>query len=351
MDTTSAGPQRITGPADLLQAVPYLLGFIPEHSLVLVGMHDGMLVVTARLDLPSADCPDDDADAQLANTVDAMARAGVSSIIAAVYTDSARELRPEAAVRRWSALAVAVRAHAAVSGCGVPDVLLAAAGRWRSVGCRDPWCCPPTGRPLPTEPSPFATAATVAGVVALPDRRALEAVLDAAPEPVRAAVARAIATAHDDATPERSDRRNDTGRDSRGANRDRAVKRAMFAAARTSHAPRWPGCSDDDVARFAVALAGPAVRDALWLAVDDRRLDGRPLWRELARRAPAPYDAAPSFLFGWAAWRAGDGASANIAAQRAVDSDPTFSPADLLLAALSQGLDPRTFPRLRLSPD
>jgi hypothetical protein len=82
--------------------------------------------------------------------------------------------------------------------------------------------------------------------------------------------------------------------------------------------------------------------------VDDKRLDGRPLWRELARRAPVPFDAAAAFLFGWASWRAGDGASANIAAQRAIDSDPGCTAADLLLAALAQGADPRTFPRVRV---
>ena len=67
----------------------------------------------------------------------------------------------------------------------------------------------------------------------------------------------------------------------------------------------------------------------------------------MARRLPGPYDAAPLFLFGWASWRAGNGALAGIAAERAVTSDPAYSAADLLLAALSRGLDPRRLPRLR----
>jgi hypothetical protein len=39
---------RINGPADLLSAVPYLLGFHPTESLGLIGLTHGVLVVTAR---------------------------------------------------------------------------------------------------------------------------------------------------------------------------------------------------------------------------------------------------------------------------------------------------------------
>jgi hypothetical protein len=136
--------------------------------------------------------------------------------------------------------------------------------------------------------------------------------------------------------------------DGHGRRHDRSVKRALFAAARASDEPCSSSVPDDDVARFGAALSEIAMRDALWMAVDDGRLDGRGLWRELARQLPSPYDAAPLFLFGWAAWRSGDGALAGIAAQRAVDSDSGYSAADLLLAALARGVDPRRLPKLRL---
>jgi hypothetical protein len=69
------------------------------------------------------------------------------------------------------------------------------------------------------------------------------------------------------------------------------------------------------------------------------------LWRRLATSLPAPYDAAPLFLFGWASYRDGNGALARIAADRALDSDPYYTAADLILAALSQALDPHQLPR------
>ncbi|WP_375492524.1 DUF4192 domain-containing protein [uncultured Jatrophihabitans sp.] len=337
MTTASIHGQRISGPADLLQAVPYLLGFCPRESLVLVGLHDARLVVTARLDL---------ADAQhgptLAHTVAAMVNGGVSAFVAVVYPDTPEPVAIASIEPSWLPLARMIAEQAAAVDCELVDVLLVAGRRWRSVGCRDDDCCPPDGWPLSAQPSAYAAAATVAGVVALPDRRDLEAVLDPAPAAQRSVVAAAIGEAENAAVR--------AVLDGAGGRHARSVKRALFSAARAAHEPRWAGCPDLDVARFAVALSGGDLRDAVWLAIDDGRLDGRPLWRELVRRAPAPYDAAPAFLYGWASWRSGDGARAGIAAQRALDSDPQFSPADMLLAALSHGIDPRRFPRLRRRP-
>ena len=323
--TSGAAPvHRLSGPDELLQAVPYLLGFHPADSLVVIGLDRGRLVVTARLDLADARH-----DGTLAHTLDAIRRGGATALVAVVYG-------PEGAPARW---VDDVERAAAPIGADLLDVLQVRDGRWWSLACTSPWCCPPEGRAVPAGTSEFAAAATYAGLVALPDRQALAAQLDPLPDPVRDALDAPIAAAEHAAVR--------AVLEGRIRKHDRAVKRALFAAARASHEAGWVDPPDDDVARFAVALTTVAQRDAVWLAVDDRRLDGRPLWRALARRVPGPYDAAPLFLFGWASWRAGDGTLAGIAAERAVMSDPEYSAADLLLAALSQGLDPRAFPKLR----
>jgi hypothetical protein len=122
----------------------------------------------------------------------------------------------------------------------------------------------------------------------------------------------------------------------------RLVKRELFAAARTAAA-----VDDRQAARFALALEHLPTRDAVWLAVDDGRIDGRPLWTDLARRAPGPYAAAPLFLLGWASWRHGDGALARIAAQRALRRAPGYTAAELLVSVLHHGLGPQDMPRLR----
>jgi len=200
------------------------------------------------------------------------------------------------------------------------------------------------GREIPGDASPAAAAATYAGLVALSDRDELRAALDpdddatrALLEPLLAEQEHAVVAAALSGRPER---------------RQRSVKRAIFAAAREADESLFLGgsgvLSDEQVCRFATALGETPVRDSLWLAVDQRRLDGRVLWREIARRVPSPYDAAPLFLFGWASWRDGDGVSASIAVERALTSDPGYTAAELLGGALMHGLDPRRTPRLRM---
>ena len=125
--------------------------------------------------------------------------------------------------------------------------------------------------------------------------------------------------------------------------------RALFAAQRTAQDGRMP--TDDTVARFGVALRSYAVRDAVWLAVDDGRLAGMQLWVNLARRLPHPYDAAPLFLTGWHAYRQqGNCALAGIAADLAITADPGYRAAGLLCEALACGVDPRRLPSLQPVP-
>jgi Domain of unknown function (DUF4192) len=327
---------RIRGPADLLQAVPYLLGFHPQSSLVIIGLDQSSLVVTVRLDLADLDPPE-----VLRDAVTAIRRGGASELVAAIYDTGPRR---RGQTLPWDAAVASFIVEATRVGCAVIDVLLVSGQRWWSYACSDTECCPPEGRQLPDDVSAFSAAATYAGMVALPDRHALAAVLDPLPDDER-----------DRLWPLLADHENMAVQavlDGHGGRHDRSVKRALFAAARRSDAPIDPSqrmeITDSDVARFGVALSAPALRDSVWMAADDGRLDGRLLWLDLARRLPSPYDAAALFLYGWCSWRAGNGALAGIAAERAVGSDPTYSAADLLLAALARGLDPRRLPKLRL---
>jgi hypothetical protein len=335
---------RISGPTDLLQAVPYLLGFHPTDSLVVVGLNSGRLVVTARVDLPEVAEP-----GALAQLVEALARGGAAELVAVVYGEGGAVTdisggRWYATWRLpWSGLVPALEVECERCCCDLGDVLYVAGGRWWSYTCDDELCCPRSGTPLPDAPSQFVAEATYAGMVALPDRDCLAATLDpVAPESL-AAMASLVAAADERGVAETAP-----------ADRERAarsVKRAVFAAARKADTAAGVDADwvlgDTEVARFGSALTQTALRDSVWIAVDDGRLDGRPLWRELARRLPGRYAAAPLFLYGWASWRAGNGALAGIAADRAVERDPGYGAADLLRAALAYGLGPKQVPRLR----
>ncbi|HVU92721.1 MAG TPA: DUF4192 domain-containing protein [Jatrophihabitans sp.] len=320
---------RISGPVELLDAVPYLLGFHPHDSLVLIGLREKRLVVTARIDLADA------GEAEgIGPAVRAMARGGAATVVLAAYPSE-----DDDGLERWRSFAAAARRQVGRAGCELGDALLVRDGRWWSLTCEKPECCPPEGRVRGPVSSPFAAQATFEGVVPLPDRAAVEAQFDPLPDAVRDRLDPLIALEERAAV-------RDVLR-GQGMRRERSLKRALFAAARSASAPPDVRLSDEEAVRFGVGLSVTSLRDAVWLAIDGGRLDGRPLWRELGRRLPAPYDAPPLFLYGWAAWRAGEGAQAGMAAERAVRSDPGYTAADLLMAAVTSGLSPHTVPRLR----
>lgn len=308
---------RVCGPAELLNALPYVMGFHPQNSLVLVGLHDARLVVTARLDL-------DDVTGirgYLDDTLLAMHNGGATLFVAIVYDDSnppAEEFVEQLVLT------------ACLTDCAIADVLYVAQQRWWSLGCEDDSCCDAAGHPLEPANARLRAEAAYAGLSAFPDRQALAATLE--PLSARQRLLPALGKA-------------DVVTDASG------LCRELDEAARRLTAPvggsaRVQPLTRRQLVRFGAALRNTEIRDAVWVAVDADSLGTEQLWRELARRLPPPYDAAPLFLLAWAAFRAGNGALANIACSRALASDPAYGAAKLLATAVSRGVDPRRLPGL-----
>ncbi len=334
MSSPSQPTHRISGPTELLAALPYLLGFHPAQSLVAVAVDSGMLGATARLDLADALEP-----GLVEHTVQALCRSGADRLVVVVLDDRCELSATQVgADRPWAEAIVAVERAAVQVGAELGEALFVCCGRWWSYLCSAERCCPVDGRPLADTPTAFAAASAYDGVVALPNREALAATLEPLPDLRRAELEPHLADAEDSMVA--------AVLDDRAVQHERGLVRELLRTARASTAVGWSPPDAGVLARLVAALAVITVRDQVWMAVDSRTLDGRPLWTELARRSPAPYDAAPMFLFAWASWRTGSGALAAMAAERVLISDPTYSAADLLLAALSQAVDPRTFPRL-----
>lgn len=303
--------------------VPYLLGFHPTDSVVVMAVERGggpdRIGVVTRIDRQ----PAEDIGEALDQVFGAVCRSGADRAVAVLYAQSIAT--GELDDLHWAA---------GRAGCELLDVLCVAAGRWRSLICDDTECCPAAGLPVPQSTTPLAAAAAYAGLVARPDRSALTSLLDPAAAADRERLRPVLAESE-----RRWAQRATYGENSR---QERSVVRALFAATRALGV-----LTDAEVSRYGVALRRISVRDSCWLAVDERRLTADALWRELARRLPSPYDAAPLFLFGWQQWRDGNGTLASTAATRALESDPDYSAAVLLNAAVQQGLDPFQTPRLR----
>src|ERR1700755_3276949 len=78
----------VRGPADLINAVPYLLGFHPVDSLVVIGMAHGNVVVSIRVDLDAA-VTDQGAVTQ---SIAAMRRGGAEQFIGVVFDETSLPL-------------------------------------------------------------------------------------------------------------------------------------------------------------------------------------------------------------------------------------------------------------------
>jgi hypothetical protein len=319
---------RLSSPADLVEAVPYVLGYHPDDSLVAFAMRGprSRLVFTMRLDLPPTDLPPD-GQVSVANAVARyLSHARADDAVLVVYGDTGEVLDglPHRDLIRCAGQSLAARR------IHVKDALYVAAGRWWSYSCDDPTCCPSEGTPVRADGcSPVAAAATYAGLVALPDRAAVERML----EPVGFLAARGMQQAI-----ARIDKQLSVSITESGCvEAVRAESLRLLSAAVDDGA----ALSDDEAARLLVGLDDIAVRDACceW-ACGDRGQRALSLWVQLARRAVPPYDTVPLFLAGWFAWHSGNATLARVAVNRCLATNPAYSFALLLRQALDGAVNP-----------
>ena len=133
---------QIDGPANLLATVPYLLGFNPEKSLVIVavkGQHD-QVVVSITLDLPDKL---EDLDATFINNLkETLKRSGADGLVAIFYVDT--NLQGLKSISELLMTEISTEFH-------VRDILWVSDHKWASYLCSDESCCPKEGRALEIE--------------------------------------------------------------------------------------------------------------------------------------------------------------------------------------------------------
>jgi hypothetical protein len=352
---------RIHSTEDLLAVIPFLLGFRPDNSLVLLVVDEstGSIVTAARLDLPVNDEPVDGFRAVLDRTIATLATRSSAGVVLAGYGPADR-VEP--------AVATAIdAAHAA--GVPVHDALRVTDGRfWRlphaerltepatvtgPAASTNPGIAgAPDGMPFDPAGSSAAAAAVYAGLVALPDRDALAATL--APDPAahdRMVLATRAACAYltdllDNARTDGDDQAGDPG-DDPDAVLQTPTGEALAAAARLyltdiqdTYRHGHP-ISDTRAAMLTVLLALPSLWD--FAAQRTNRDEWQiTMWRDLVRRAQPPFTAQAATLLALCGLHAGDGVLANMAIDRALDADPDHRLAHLLRQAIAAGIDPET---------
>ncbi|MEV4836522.1 DUF4192 domain-containing protein [Nonomuraea sp. NPDC049486] len=387
----SATCLTLTSPADILAAVPYLVGFHPADSLIVVGLAQSRAKVAARWNVPMP-------PGTLAPLTALFQREEVSQVVVVGYG-------PGEAVTPAVDEATAIAAGAGVE---VAEALRAHDGRYWSYVCDSATCCPPEGTPYDPRSSRVAAEATVRGLVALPDRQTLQRTIAPATGPVRLAMRRATADAihtlrtaltttsggavsavhsvsggavspmagacgvgagavSDVAVPESATgvpsvsggavAAGACGVEARAVSVVSAsdefagvfvaegLARVRAALARSAAGDRL---DDAEAARLGLALAVIRVRDEAWTLMDDSHIG---LWKDLTRRLEPAFIPPAASLLAMAGWRAGDSTLATIALERALAIDPHYSMANLLMHALQHLLPPAVLDGRMPAPD
>ncbi|WP_112136037.1 DUF4192 domain-containing protein, partial [Glycomyces dulcitolivorans] len=300
----------VNGPTDIIAAVPYLLGFAPEHSLVAVGLKDRGLECTFRVDLPgSLDHLD------LLNTlIEPVQTNDCTAVVLIAYGDD------EIATASLSQALI----DYALTDIDVLDALRVTDGRYYSATCNGP-CCPAEGTPVSAEDTAISAALVAADANRHPDRDAVTALLAPAAPNRRAAVSTAV----DDTIVQE-------------ATLSWGEQRRMDIAA----VDQWLAAADlpdasTDIAILGLAVGDLDVRDHALIASDTDPDKSCGLWLWVARHLDEEL-AAPAFtIAGWCAYRTGNGVLALEAFNAALQSSPSYRLAQMLLAALQAGIPPK----------
>jgi hypothetical protein len=326
---------RIADPGEIAAALPHLLGFRPRESVVLIsltGPAGGRVGLTVRADIPMA--------AHAAALAAVLARSVCTDrprgVVVAVVSEVADPAEPEERAIPHRPLVGELVTALAAFGVPVPHVLLVRDGRWWSYDCPHRCCDPAAGTALPTGVTELEVAAVATGTVVERDRDDLVARIARSPGRDRGAMAAACARV----AAECSAGVLDSGWDAVVAQSWSAV--TLAAARCRPGAPDAGGrLTDAEVARVVWGLRDGDVRDrALGLSLGPEAAAAEQLWTECTRRAPTPLDAAPATLLAVSVWLRGDGAMANVALTRALESEPDYGLARLLAQALASCVTP-----------
>ena len=313
----------LTSPHDLLAAIPFLIGYHPENSLVLVALKDDSVGMAMRVDMPTDIAPE---------SYDLLAshfqREAADAALIVAYVDS--ETDPEPVLINTSAALLR-------AGISIKESLIVFDGRYRSMLCHDSECCPPLGSPIPDidssriaaehviagHPMPFAN---VSGLV-----QSIAALPSAMEESWQSEV-RTFWIESD------SENLLDLQRDGATAVIDLAGEYAQGRGAEDRElVARVIGrISDIQVRDYALGSHNEETADAYWQ-----------MWRELLLIAPRGFVAPIASIFAALAYERGEGALAHKALDRALADDERYSLALLLRRVFTAGWPPQSFSAMR----
>ncbi|WP_062985981.1 DUF4192 domain-containing protein [Nocardia anaemiae] len=354
-DHTAADRLHVDDPGELIVAVPAMVGFVPQRSLVVAVLRDApnpgrspIIDAVLRFDLETDGGSRRGLAAVYAQAVAQICAAeGASEVLAVIVDDRVRESRRthrQGAVSTgpWAALIASFARRLAQQ-----EVFVEGAWAVRAIEKDQRWWSLLEANRRGVLPDPAASMVTVAHVLdgrpIRGDRSELTDLVTPDHELVQQVTAHldsAHALAHE--RYETAVRRGDPDEYHR-----RALENILWQIADTDSggALTAPACAE-----LAAALRDRTVRDSLFaLAVGEHAAAAENLWAALTRALSGSDRADAATLLAYSAYIRGDGPLAGIALQAALYADPTHSMATLLETALHTGMRPDTLRRLAYS--
>lgn len=314
----------LTSAHDLITAIPFLIGFHPSDSIVLISIKDGAIGLAMRIDLPQ----------QLeSEAIDLLAhhfiRDEAESALLVAYMPENRD--------DGDSVLISLGAGLIRNGINIQESIVVRSGRYRSIICRDSICCPPTGNSIPSiEDSKMAVEHVVAGIP-MPYSNISDLIEALAADPS------SLSHSWSDEVSqyfisEDSEELKELRRDG-VETMDLLVDEYRMGRGPTDRTL---------VARMIGRMSDVQVRDyALGVHREDTYDLFFTMWREILRLAPRGFVAPIACVVAAMAYEGGDGALAQKALDRAFADDEKYPLAALLRRVFNAGWPPESFAQMR----
>lgn len=311
-------------PHDLLAAVPFLIGYHPTDSLVIISVKNDALEMAMRIDYPI-----NPPEGTYQLLVSHLKRDHAEAALVVAYEPSNAQNGTE----------VLQELADAISKEEIPvrELMLVSKNRWRSMLCHDASCCPAEGNPIEDFQNSRIAAEQVANGKVLPFSNS-----EGLSHSISATelandlnwCAKVIGFRIDVDDPELNIKQRD-GAEAILLLADFYIQ-AGFSRDLDLMARVIGRLSDIQVRDYALGCHSPETLDAYLK-----------MWRDLMRIAPPKFVAPVASLFAAISYENGEGALAHRALDRAIEDDPEYSLSRLLRRIFSSGWPPSGFAQLR----
>lgn len=341
-ENEETGVLTLHSPEDLLAAVPFLIGFHPQESVVALSLRDGRVGLTIRFDYP------DTAEEELNDVASRLAyhliEDHATDVLLVIYRDNHDSVLPFVEL---------VAAALVVQNIYLRDTVFVSHQRWESLQGHDEECTgaieqvAQTGHPMPDFQSSPVTAAHVLNGAPLP--AASESAFAQVIAPIDTPESQQIAALCE---PLRTDflqaLQDEEGKQKQAARNQRVRLAAdaidlLFTQYQTNRS-----IHPETAAIALVGMTDVHARDyAMGIHTEENLETANEFWIALIRLTPQGLVAPVGTVLAAVSFERGDGAMAQRALDRALEDRPGYPMASLLRKAMESGWPPSMMAQMR----